>query len=113
MVDYRGREIDPIIGQAYDQFISNNDFVKSRAFKQFLWRINMHSFQLGYNEIKVEQLDVEESAIEEVVKDELTKFFDSITLEVGRVLLKDVGILILPEWDIANAMIFDAIRRVG
>ena len=46
VVDYRGKEIDPIISQAYDQFIFDNDFVKFKAFKQFLWRINMHNFQL-------------------------------------------------------------------
>ena len=27
VADYRGKEIDPIISQAYDQFISDNDFV--------------------------------------------------------------------------------------
>ena len=70
--DYRGKEIDPIIGQAYDQFINVNNFDKSRAFKQFLWRINMHNFQLRCMKIKVEQPNVEESTIEEVVKDELT-----------------------------------------
>ena len=37
MADYRGKEIDPIISQAYDQFISDNNFVKTKAFKQFLW----------------------------------------------------------------------------
>ena len=72
MADYRGEEIDPIIGQAYDQFISNDDFVKSRAFKQFLWRINMHNFQLRCKKIKAEQPNVKESTIEEVVRDELT-----------------------------------------
>ena len=63
--------------------------------------------------IKVEQPDVEESTIEEVVKDELTKIFDDITPEVGRALLKDEGILIFPEWDIANAMVFDVVKREG
>ena len=37
VANYNGKEIDPIISQAYDQFISDNDFVKTRAFKQFLW----------------------------------------------------------------------------
>ena len=32
----------------------------------------MHNFQLKFQKIKAEQLDVEESTIEEVVKDELT-----------------------------------------
>ena len=36
VVDYRGKKIDPTISRAYDQFISDNDFVKTRAFKQFL-----------------------------------------------------------------------------
>ena len=37
--------------------------------------------------------------------------FDAITLDHGRKLLKDARFLILLEWDIANAMIFDAVRR--
>ena len=44
VADYRGKEIDPIISQAYDQFIFYNDFVKSKAFKKFLWWIKMHNF---------------------------------------------------------------------
>ena len=53
------------------------------------------------------------STIEEVVKDELLRSFDAITPEARRVLLKDVGILILLEWDIANAMVFHLVRREG
>lgn len=37
--------------------------------------------------------------------------FSQVTSEGGRQLLKDSGILILPEWDIANAMIFDIVRK--
>ena len=73
----------------------------------------MHNFQLKYKKIKVEQPNVEESTIEEVVKDELTRSFDDITPEVGRKLLKDAWILIFLEWDIANAIIFDVVRREG
>ena len=29
VIDYKGKEIDPIISQTYDQFIYDNDFVKS------------------------------------------------------------------------------------
>ena len=111
--DFRGREVDPVIHQDFDKFVFDDDFVKSRAFKQFLWRISMHNIQLKCKKIKAKQPDVEESTIEEVVKDELTQIFDDITPEGGRLLLKDAGILILLEWDIANAMVFDAIRREG
>ena len=71
----------------------------------------MHNFEQRCNRIKEEQLDVEAYSIEKVVKEELIRSFDAITLEAGRELLKDAGILILPEWDIANAMVFDAMRR--
>ena len=73
----------------------------------------MHNFQLRYRKIKAEQPDVEESTIEEMVKDELAKGFDDITPKGGRVHLKDAGILILLEWDIASVMVFDAVRREG
>ena len=111
VVDYRGKEIDPIIGQANDQFILDNDFVKSRAFKQFFWRINIHNFELRCNKIKEKKLDVEASAIEEVIKEELIRKFEAITLEARRKLLRDARILILLEWDIANAMVLDVVRR--
>ncbi len=70
----------------------------------------MHNFHLRSKKIKVEQLDVEESSIEEMVKDELTNSFHDITPEGGRILLKDAGILIFPKWDITNAMVFEALK---
>ena len=48
-----------------------------------------------------------------MVKDEIIRSFDAITLDAGSELLKDVGILILLEWDIANTMVFDVVRREG
>ena len=42
-------------------------FFKSRAFKEFLWRINMHNFELRCNKIKARQPNVDISTIEEVV----------------------------------------------
>ena len=63
--------------------------------------------------MKAEQPNVEDSAIEEVVKEELTQGFNDITPEGGRILLKEAGILILLEWDIANAIVFDSVWREG
>ena len=73
----------------------------------------MHNFELRCNKIKAEKPNVEVSAIEEVVKEELIRSFDAITPKAGRALLKDAGILILLQWDTDNAMIFDAVRREG
>ena len=73
----------------------------------------MHNFQLKCKTIKEEQPNIEESTIEEVVKDELTRSFEDITPDAGRELLKDALMLIFLEWDIANAMVFDAVKREG
>ena len=71
----------------------------------------MHIFEDRCKKIRVEQPKVEASTIEEVVKNELIQKFNNITLDIGRKLLKDARIPILPEWDMANNMIFDTIRR--
>ena len=34
--DYQGKEIDPIVAQALEKFINDENFVRSRAFAQFL-----------------------------------------------------------------------------
>ena len=44
MEDYRGKEINPIIAQAYKKFIYDEIFVKSKEFSQFLWRRNINNF---------------------------------------------------------------------
>ena len=73
----------------------------------------MDIFQLKCQKMKAEQPDVEDSAIEKVVKEELTQGFNDITPEGGWILLKEAEILIFLEWDIANAIIFDLVRREG
>ena len=52
--DYKGKEIDPIIVQASQKFIDDENFVKSRAFEQFLWRKNIENFEERCKRIKVE-----------------------------------------------------------
>ena len=47
--------------------------------------------------MKAEQPNVEGSAIEEAVKEELTQVFNDITPEEGRILLKEARILIFLE----------------
>lgn len=66
--DFRDKEIDLVIHQIIETFMSENDFVKSRAFLQFLWRSNLQIFQAKCKKIKVEQPLVEDSFIEEEVK---------------------------------------------
>ena len=44
VVDFMGRELDPILELASQQFLSDDNFVKSRAFFQFSWRESMNIF---------------------------------------------------------------------
>ena len=43
----------------------------------------------------------------------MTKGYNDVTPRRGKILLKEAGILIFSEWDIANAIIFDSVRRKG
>ena len=60
IVDYRGRELDPIVEQASQEFISNDNLVKSRAFYQFTWRTNIGISEERCNKMKTEHLEMEE-----------------------------------------------------
>lgn len=43
--DLGGNEMDPVVYQAAQTFMSDDSFVKSRAFLQFLWNRNFHHFE--------------------------------------------------------------------
>lgn len=111
IVDYQGKEIDPIIVEASQKFIDGENFVRSRAFAQFLWRKNIRNFEKTCEKIKIEQPDKPDSIIKEEVKSKFLSDFSQFTPEAERKIVKQSGLLILPEWDIDNAMIFDSIRK--
>ena len=104
--NYRGREIDPIIAQESQNFIDDENFVKSRAFVQFLWRNNIGNFEAKCKTIKIEKPNKLDFKIEEEVKDKFLEDFSQLTPKARRWLVKELGVLILPKWDIANAIIF-------
>ena len=51
------------------EFLSNDNFIKSRAFYQFAWRINIENFEERYSKRKVEQPDKEDSFIQNEIKE--------------------------------------------
>ena len=71
----------------------------------------MQNFEARWKKIKAEKPSKEDSKIEEEIKENLLHDFDKITPKYGRKLLNDVGILILLEWDIANAIVFDVVKK--
>ena len=57
LADYQGKDIDPIVSQASERFINDENFVKSRAFAQFLWRLNIGNFEKTCEKIKIKHPD--------------------------------------------------------
>lgn len=76
-----------------------------------MWRSNIENFEAKCKKIKTDQSSRQDSDIEEEVNANPMEEFNQITPVGGRQLLKDSGVLILSEWDIANAMTFYAIRK--
>lgn len=49
--------------------------------------------------------------MEEEIKQEMMDDFKTITLEQGRDMVAQAGVLILLEWDIADALVMEAVRK--
>ena len=61
--------------------------------------------------IKAKKPNKLDSNIEEEVKAKFLQDFSQLTPKAKRQLVKELGVLLFPEWDIANAMIFYSIRK--
>ena len=111
VADFRGRELDPILEQASQQFLSDDNFVKSRAFHQFSWRENMHIFEERCRNMKADHPEMDEASIHNQIKEKMMQEFQNITPEEGRLMVKAENILLLPNWDIADALIFNFVSN--
>jgi hypothetical protein len=52
--NYKGRELDPVIEQASHHFLSDDSFVKSRAFHQFVLCKNIGKYEERCNKLRIE-----------------------------------------------------------
>lgn len=78
---------------------------------QFLWKQNIDQFKIRCEQRVNEQPLKDAAQVEEEVKQEMMAEFKAITLEVGREMVDKVGVLILPEWGIADALVLEAVRK--
>jgi hypothetical protein len=111
VADFRGRELDPILEQASQHFLSDDNFVKSRAFLQFSWRANMNTFEERCMKMKEEHPEMDETFIQNQVKEQMMQKFRNITPKEGRQMVRAANILLLPNWDIADALIFNSVSN--
>ena len=75
--------MDPVLEQASHQFLSDDSFVKSRAFHQFSWRVNMNNFEERYTKLKAGHPEMDEKSIQSHIKEEMSKEFQNISPEEG------------------------------
>jgi len=66
---YRGTKLDPMLEKASQQFLSDDNFFKSRAFFQFAWRTNMGKFEERYNKLRTNHPKLEEVALRNQIKE--------------------------------------------
>ena len=64
VVDCRRRELDLVVEQASNEFLSDENFVKLRYFYQFAWRKNIEQFEERCNKRKEKHPKMEEASIQ-------------------------------------------------
>lgn len=73
--------------------------------------MNMSKFEEACEKKHKENPDKDLKTIEDELRKEMTDRFEGITPEQGRELVKNAGVLVLPEWDIANAIVLDVVTK--
>lgn len=111
VVDFKGTELDPMIEQASQQFLLDDNFVKSRTFHQFAWRTSIGKYEERFNKIRKEHPELEEAALQNQVKEKMIQEFQNITPKEGRRMVRASNILLLPNWDIVDALIFNFVSN--
>lgn len=109
--EFKGQELDLSIKQANEEFLVDSNFVTSGAFMQFMWKKNIDKFDARCEKRKNEQPHKDVVVVEEEIKQEMVTKFKTITPEQGREMVAKDGVLILPEWDIADALVLEAVRK--
>ena len=66
-------ELDPVLEQASHQFLSDDNFVESRAFHQFVWRENMSNLEERCKKLKIEHPEMDEASLQNQIKEEMMK----------------------------------------
>lgn len=111
VADYRGKELDLVLEQTNHEFLSDDNFVKSRAFYQFSWRNNIEKFEEICNKRKAKHPKKEDAVIHDEIKDEMMQEFIILTHEEGRRMIKSSGVLLFPNWNITDAMNFNTVTK--
>ena len=61
--------------------------------------------------MKTKHPEMDEASIQNQIKEQMMQEFHNITPEEGRQMVKTSNILLLPNWDIADALIFNSVSN--
>ena len=61
--------------------------------------------------MKAENTEIEDATIQTQIKDERITEFQILIPKEGREMVRASGVLLLPNWDIADALIFNSISN--
>jgi len=99
---------DDIRAIACKNFISDDDFVNTKEFSDFLWRRSEYEKILKEEMARSPQETPDRVSIRILTQ---MKEVKDISPDQGRQMIRDSGVLLLPEWDIASAIVLDTVRR--
>ena len=69
----------------------------------------MNNFEERCKKLKAEHPKMDEVSIQNQIKEQMIQEFQNITPKEGRQMVKSSNILLLPNWDIVDALIFNSI----
>lgn len=71
----------------------------------------MNVFEEIWKRLKTEHPKMDEASIQNTIKENMIKHFQNMSPEEGGQLVKASNILLLPNWDIIDALVFSSISR--
>ena len=71
----------------------------------------MHFFEERCKNVKIEHLEMDEASIQNEIKEQMMQEFQNITLEEGTHMVKVANVLLLPNWDIVDALILNSVSN--
>lgn len=97
-------EMDDFRILKHEEFISDGEFVNTPEFETFL-------YQYKGRMIKQKMGNMTEEDTLQILQEEINANKREMTPKRGRQLLKDVGVIIYPGWEMKDVIMFDSFRR--
>lgn len=89
-------------------FVSNDQFIKSKEFKSFLYHFKGKKLREAVPNITLEN----EAEMKWRLKEDINAEVENMIPQKGRKLLVEAGIILFPGWDLSASFVFDTLLHV-